>query len=82
MNPWRAYLLLLQDLARWIGTREGMISSDLHRGLKPTDGCCNPNQGQEDIKDLHQEERRKSPWRHPGRPRPMGILLFHMDVGL
>jgi hypothetical protein len=58
-------LLLLQDLARWTGTREGMISSDLHGGLKPTDGCCNPSQGQEDIRDLHQEERRTLPLEAP-----------------
>jgi hypothetical protein len=65
MNPWRAYLLLLQDLARWTGTHEGMISSDLHGAEKPIDECCNPSQGEEDIKDLHQEERRTSPLEAP-----------------
>ena len=38
MDPWRAYLLSLQDFARWIGIHEEMINSNLHEGLKPMDG--------------------------------------------
>jgi hypothetical protein len=30
MNPWRMYLLLVQDFARWTGTYGGMIISYLH----------------------------------------------------
>jgi hypothetical protein len=30
MSPWREYLFLLQDHARWTGTYGEMISSDLH----------------------------------------------------
>jgi hypothetical protein len=37
--------LFLQDLSWWTGTHEGMISSDLHEGSKPTDGRWNPSQG-------------------------------------
>jgi hypothetical protein len=35
MNPWRAYLLLLQDLSRWTITHGGMISLDLHGAGSP-----------------------------------------------
>jgi hypothetical protein len=35
MSPWRAYLLLLQDHARWTGTYGEMISSDLHGTESP-----------------------------------------------
>jgi hypothetical protein len=73
-------MLLLQDFAQWIGTYGGMISSNLHGAESPTDGCCNPNQGQIDTEDLHQEERRTLPLRHSSRPRPRGILPFHLDV--
>jgi hypothetical protein len=37
--------LSLQDLARWTGIHEEMISSDLHEGLKPKDGCRDPMPG-------------------------------------
>jgi hypothetical protein len=43
MNPWRGYLLLLQDFAQWTGTYGGMIRLDLHRDEIPTDGCCDHN---------------------------------------
>jgi hypothetical protein len=36
----------LQDLSRWIGIHEEMISSDLHEGLKPKDGCRYPMPGE------------------------------------
>jgi hypothetical protein len=58
MNPWRAYLLLLQDHARWKCTYGEMISSDLHGAESPTDGCCDPNQGQRDTRGWHHEGRR------------------------
>jgi hypothetical protein len=58
MNPWRAYLLLLQDLAQWIGTHWGMISTDLHgvespqmdvvtlaRGKKMSETCTRKKEG-------------------------------------
>jgi hypothetical protein len=35
MNPWRAYLLLLQELVWCTGADEGMIRSDLHRAQIP-----------------------------------------------
>jgi len=35
MSPWRAYFLLLQDHAQWIGTYGEMISSDLHGAESP-----------------------------------------------
>jgi hypothetical protein len=47
MSPWRAYLLLLQDFARWTETYGGMIRSDLHRAESPTDECCDPTRGKE-----------------------------------
>jgi hypothetical protein len=81
MNPWRAYLLLLQDFSRWTGACGGMIRSDLHKAESLADGCCDPNQGQRDTRGWHQEERKKFPLRHSGRPRPKGVLPFHHDVG-
>jgi hypothetical protein len=42
---WGRICLPLQDLTRWIGIHEEMISSDLHEGLKPTDGCWDPRLG-------------------------------------
>ena len=47
MNPWRAYLLFLQDFARWTGTYGGMIMSDLHGAKILTHGCCDPTRGKE-----------------------------------
>jgi len=51
MSPWRAYLLLLQEFSRWIGTYGGMIRSDLHGDEIPTNGCCNPTRGEEKPED-------------------------------
>jgi hypothetical protein len=50
MNPWRAYLLSLQDLARWTGAHEGMISSDLHRAQSPQMDVETPTKGHEGLK--------------------------------
>jgi hypothetical protein len=47
MNPWRAYLLLLQDFARWTGTCGGMISSDLHGAESPQMDVVTPTRGRE-----------------------------------
>jgi hypothetical protein len=47
MNPWRAYLLLLQDFARWTGTYGGMISSDLHGAESPQMDVVTPTRGRE-----------------------------------
>ena len=47
MDPWRAYLLLLHEFSKWIGTYGGMIRSDLHGAESPTNGCCNPTRGKE-----------------------------------
>jgi hypothetical protein len=47
MNPWRAYLLLLQDFARWTGTYGGMISSDLHRDESPQMDVVTPTKGRD-----------------------------------
>jgi hypothetical protein len=65
MNPWRAYLLFLQDLSRWTGTHEGMIISDLHGDKIPEMDDCNPSQGKEYIRDFHKEERRTFPLETP-----------------
>jgi hypothetical protein len=45
MSPWRAYLLLLQDFARWTGTYGGMISSDLHGAEIPQMDVVTPPGG-------------------------------------
>jgi hypothetical protein len=45
MNPWRAYLLLLQDFARWTGTYGRMISSDLHEAESPQMDVVTPTKG-------------------------------------
>jgi hypothetical protein len=37
----------LQDLARWTGIHEEMISLELHEGLKPKDGCRDPGLGKD-----------------------------------
>jgi hypothetical protein len=50
MIPWRAYLLLLQDFSRWIGTYGGMIWSDLHGDESPTYGFYNPTRRKEKPK--------------------------------
>jgi hypothetical protein len=47
MNPWRAYLLLLQDFAQWIGTYGGMISLDLHGAESPQMDVVTPTRGRE-----------------------------------
>jgi hypothetical protein len=65
MNPWRAYLLLLQDFARWTGTHGGMISSNLHGDEIPQMDVVTSAKGKEDIRDLHQEERRTLPLETP-----------------
>jgi hypothetical protein len=79
MNPWREYLLLLQDFAQWTGTSGGMISSDLHGVGGPRMDVVTPTKGRETSEDC---TRKKGcyPQRHSGRPRPRGILLFHLDV--
>jgi hypothetical protein len=47
MSPWRAYLLLLQDHARWTGTYGEMISSDLHGAESPQMDVVTPARGRE-----------------------------------
>jgi hypothetical protein len=47
MSPWRAYLLLLQELARWTGTYGEMISSDFHRAKSPQMDVVTPARGRE-----------------------------------
>jgi hypothetical protein len=82
MNPWRAYLLLLQDFARWTGTHGGMISSDLHGAESPQMDVVTPARGKETSETCTRKKEGRFPWRHSGRPRPRGILLFHLDVDL
>jgi hypothetical protein len=50
MNPWKAYLLLLQDLARWTCTYGGMISSNLHGVESPQMDVVTPTRGRETLK--------------------------------
>jgi hypothetical protein len=47
MSPWRAYLLLLQDLARWTGTYGEMINLDLHEAESPPMDVVAPARGRE-----------------------------------
>jgi hypothetical protein len=47
MSPWRAYLLLLQDFARWTGTYGEMISSNLHGAESPQMDVVTPARGRE-----------------------------------
>jgi hypothetical protein len=82
MNPWRVYLLLLQDLARWTGTHGGMISSDLHGAESPQMDVVTLARGKKTSEICTRKKEGRCPWRHPGRPRPRGILLFHLDVDL
>jgi hypothetical protein len=51
MSPWRAYLFLLQDLARRTGTYGGMISSDLHGAKNPQMDVVTQTKGRETPKD-------------------------------
>jgi hypothetical protein len=45
MNPWRAYLLLVQDLSRWTGTHGKMIISNLHGAEIPQMDVVTPSKG-------------------------------------
>ena len=38
-EPLEGILIVFGGPFLWIGTHEGMISSDLHGGSRPTDGC-------------------------------------------
>ena len=81
MSPWRACLLMLQGHTRWTstwwtGTHGEMISSDLHGAKSPPDGCWDPDQGQRQIRGLHQRERRTFHRGHPGRSGPKGVVSF------
>jgi hypothetical protein len=49
MNPWRAYFLLLQDLARWTSTHGGMISSYLHGDEIPQMDVVTPTRGKKTL---------------------------------
>jgi hypothetical protein len=71
MNPWRAYLLLLQDLAGWTGTHGGMISSDLHGAESPQMDVVTPARG----KKTSEICTRKKEGRH------LGGTLADLDPG-
>jgi hypothetical protein len=82
MNPWRAYLLLLQEFSRWTGTHGGMISSDLHGDEIPQMDDVTQARGKKTSETYTRKKEGRFPWRHFGRPRPRGIFLFHLDVDL
>ena len=56
MNPWRAYLLLLQDFAQWTGTYGGMISSDLHGAECPQMDVVSPTRGRETLETCNSKK--------------------------
>jgi hypothetical protein len=81
MIPWRAYLLMCRTIPQWTGTlwtctHGEMISSDLHRAEIPSDGCCDPNMGQGQIRGFALEKRRMFHERNIGRALPMGVVPF------
>jgi hypothetical protein len=80
MNPWRAYLLLLQDLARRTGTYGGMISSDLHRAKSPQMDAVTPTRGRETPEVCTRKKEGRFPRDTLAGLNPGGILPFHQDV--
>jgi hypothetical protein len=49
-------------------------------GLKAHKWMLQPQQGKKKLK-ICTRKKGHCLWRHPDRPIPRGILLFHMDVG-
>jgi hypothetical protein len=79
MNLWRAYLLLLQDLARQTGTYGGMISSHLHGVESPQLDVVTPTRGKDTPKDCTRKKGR-FPQNTLAGLDPGGFLTFHLDV--
>jgi hypothetical protein len=72
--------VVVVGLCRWIGTCGGMISLDLHGAKIPQMDVVTPSRGKNISETCTRKKQGCFPWRHSGRHRPGGILLFHLDV--
>jgi hypothetical protein len=75
-------LLLLQDFSRWTGTHGAMTSSVLHGAESPEMDVVTLAKGKNTSETCTRKKEECFPWRHPSKPRPRGIMLFHLDVDL